>query len=277
MTAMRSPLACSCLVMALTVLVAVPAAAADQPLWELGLGVGGLRLPHYRGSDQSHTWVLPVPYVVYRGDILKADREGARALLFESDRVNLDLSVSASAPTRSRDNEARRGMADLAPTVELGPNLNWTLSRAPNWKLDLRLPVRAVVTVESGARMIGWNATPNLNLDIENLKGWNLGLQAGPVFASRGLHGHYYDVSATDATASRSAYRARGGAGGMQALAALSRRVDNHWTGFFIRYDNVSGARFADSPLVHRREHLSFGVAMSWVFATSSRQVSGTD
>ena len=83
-------------------------------MWELGLGVAALRLPHYRGSDQSHTWTLPVPYVQYRGEIFKANRDGARALLFDSDRVQLDLSVAASAPTRSNDNRARRGMTDLA-------------------------------------------------------------------------------------------------------------------------------------------------------------------
>ena len=54
-------------------------APADQPLWELGMGAGGLRLPHYRGSDQSHDLLLPVPFAVYRGEIFRATREGARA------------------------------------------------------------------------------------------------------------------------------------------------------------------------------------------------------
>ena len=41
-----------------------PAArAADLPLWELGMGVGALNVPHYRGSDQNHNWLLPVPGV----------------------------------------------------------------------------------------------------------------------------------------------------------------------------------------------------------------------
>ena len=47
-------------------LVAAGAQAADQPLWELGLGVAWVHLPHYRGSDQSRDWLLPVPYAVYR-------------------------------------------------------------------------------------------------------------------------------------------------------------------------------------------------------------------
>ena len=58
-------------------------AAATQPLWELGLGAAWVRMPHYRGSDQNHQWLLPVPYAVYRGQIFRATRDGARAVLRE--------------------------------------------------------------------------------------------------------------------------------------------------------------------------------------------------
>ena len=73
---------------------------AEQPLWEAGLGIGTLRLPHYRGSDQSHTWVLPVPYVVYRGRIFKADREGARAVLLDADRLDDEPVATVALPHR---------------------------------------------------------------------------------------------------------------------------------------------------------------------------------
>ena len=52
---------------------------SKRPLWELGLGVAGLRLPDYRGADQSRAYALPLPYIVYRGTWLKADREIGRA------------------------------------------------------------------------------------------------------------------------------------------------------------------------------------------------------
>ena len=87
---------------------------------------------------RARDWVVPVPYVVYRGDILKADREGARAVLFDTERLDFDVSVAATAPTHSSENEARQGMPDLAPTFEFGPNLNVTLARGPQWKLQLR-------------------------------------------------------------------------------------------------------------------------------------------
>jgi outer membrane protein len=40
-----------------------------------------------------------------------------------------------------------------------------------------------------------------------------------------------------------------------------------------LRHDTLRGAAFEDSPLVRRRSHASFGVALSWVFATSERRV----
>ncbi len=246
----------------------------ERPLWELGLGAAALRLPHYRGSDQSHNWLLPVPYVVYRGNIFRADRDGARAVLVETDRFDFDLSVAAGAPTRSQDNRAREGMPDLAPTLELGPNLNWRLGRGPGWKLDLRAPLRAVFTVESSPQAIGWAATPNLNLDTTRLiPGWNVGLQAGPVFGDARLHRHYYDVGAALATAARPAYRADGGYAGVQITTALSRRFDKLWIGAFARFDSLAGATFADSPLVRSRQQLSVGLAVSWVLWTSSTLV----
>lgn len=248
-------------------------AAEDKPLWELGIGAGALRLPHYRGSDQSHSWLLPVPYVVYRGDIFKADRNGARALLVDADRFSVDVSVSASTPTRSRDNVAREGMPDLKPTVEVGPNLNWTLGRGNNWKLDLRLPVRAAITVESQPRVAGWITTPNLNLDLRQ-GSWNLGFLGGPVFGNRKLHGFFYDVAPAYATSARKAYSAPGGYAGSTLTAALSQRDGNRWLGAFVKYDRLSGAAFEDSPLVRQRQQWSVGVAVSWVLKVSEQRVS---
>lgn len=256
----------------------LPAAHAEQlPLWELGAGVAGLQLPHYRGSDQSHGWLLPVPYVVYRGEIFKADRNGARAVLFETERVHFDLSLAASAPTRSDDNRARQGMADLRPTIELGPNLNLTMAEGAAWKLDLRAPLRAAMTIESKPQVIGWIATPNLNLDLKRAAGWDIGVQAGLQFANRRFNGHFYDVAPSEATASRSAYRSPGGYGGAQFTLAASRRDGGRFIGAFARFDNLSGARFEDSPLVRRSNHLSIGIAVSWVLARSSTMVNIDD
>jgi outer membrane scaffolding protein for murein synthesis (MipA/OmpV family) len=276
MSSRRSSLLAALLALALP--FGTAATAAELPLWEVGGGAGVLSLPHYRGSDQSRTWLLPVPYIVYRGKIFKADREGARAVLYNSDRFDFDLSAGASAPASSEDDEARRGMEDLAPTVELGPNMNITLARAENWKLDLRLPVRAAVTVQRNPQMVGLISTPHLTLDLKRVAGgWNLGLQTGLVYADRRFNAHFYEVRPEEATAGRPAYKAGAGYGGWQALAAVSRRSGRWWAGGFVRFDSLKGAVFEDSPLVRQRQHWSAGFALAYVFATSSTSVPSED
>ena len=251
-----------------------------KPLWELGLGVAGLRLPDYRGSDQSRSYLLPLPYIVYRGTWLKADRDGARALLFDTQRVKVDVSVAASTPTRSRDNAAREGMPNLAAVGEIGPNLNLTLARSieNRWRLDLRLPLRAAVTLQRSPEFIGTTFSPHLNLDLAGVAGgWNLGLLTGPLFADRKYHEHFYGVDAAYATPERAAYRAHGGYAGWQALAATSRRFGNTWVGAFVRYDSLRGAAFEDSPLVRRHSALTLGFGVSWILATSAELVPSSD
>ena len=251
-----------------------------KPLWELGVGVAGLRLPDYRGSDQSRSYLLPLPYIVYRGTWLKADRDGARALLLDTQRVKIDVSVAASTPTRSRDNAAREGMPNLAAVGEIGPNLNYTLAGSVQnrWKLDLRLPLRAAVTLERSPKFIGTTFSPHLNLDLGGVAGgWNLGLLTGPLFADRKYHEHFYGVDAAYATPERPAYQAHGGYAGWQALAATSRRFGNTWVGAFVRYDTLRGAAFEDSPLVRRNSALTFGFGISWILATSSELVPASD
>lgn len=253
--------------------LATPRARADAPLWELGAGVAALRLPHYRGADQARNWLLPIPYLVYRGRILRADREGARAMLVERERFDVDLSVAAGAPADSRANDARRGMPDLDPTVEAGPSANLTLARGADWTLAVGLPLRAVFALGSSLRQIGWIASPNIDLDLR-WQGWNLGVQLAALAGDRRLHETYYGVAPAYATATRRAYRARGGRAGWQGTLGATRRDGALWYGAFVRADRLDGAVFEASPLVRRRHGLSFGVGVSWVFATSGERVS---
>jgi len=251
-------------------------ATATEPLWELGLGGAAVRFPDYRGSDQTSSYLLPLPFVAYRGRFLRADRDGARAILFAGRRVVVDLSLAASVPTRSKNSDARQGMPDLPGTFEIGPNLNVELwqSEDHKLKLDLRLPLREAITLQSAPRPIGLTFSPNLNLDVRGFAGrWNLGMLAGPLFADRRYHEHFYGVAPEFATAARPAYDAPGGYAGWRATTAFSRRFGNAWVGGFVRYDDLHGAAFAASPLVRRETSVTAGFGVSWIFATSSQRV----
>jgi len=263
---------------ALCALAAAPSLAGELPLWELGAGIGAFALPDYRGSDQARGYVLPVPYVVYRGKFLKADRRGIRGELFDSDRVELNVSLAASLPVNSARNDARSGMPDLRPSLEVGPSLEFTLWRSDEGRelLELRLPLRAAFTLESSPRAIGWVATPNLNFDLPGrgaLSGWNFGLLAGPVYGSRRQHEYFYGVAPEFATPARPAYAAAGGYAGLQFLAAASRRYDTFWVGAFVRADTLRGAAFEASPLVKRDTYVAAGFAVAWVLGTSRERV----
>ncbi|MBW8329710.1 MAG: MipA/OmpV family protein [Thiobacillus sp.] len=254
------------------------ACAAEKPLWELGAGISALSFPDYRGSDESSLYAIPFPYFVYRGTFLKADRNGVRGTFFGSDRIELSVSVGASLPVNSDDNQARQGMPDLQPTLEFGPSLDINLWRTPDrrTKLDLRLPVRTAVTVKDGMRDIGWVFSPRLNLDIVDvggLAGWNLGLLAGPMVGSERNHEYFYSVAPQYATADRPAFDAKGGYAGSQFLMSVSKRYPKYWLGAFARWDSLKGAAFADSPLVKSENYFAAGVGIAWILGESSTRV----
>jgi outer membrane protein len=255
-----------------------PALAAPQPLWEFGLGAGLLVFDDYRGADRAHGYVLPVPYFIYRGTFVRADRSGVRGRLYERPRVEINASLNATVPVRSSAHSARAGMPDLPATIEIGPSLQWHLWRSADARvrLDLRVPVRTAVTVASHPHLIGTYVAPAVNLDfLPPLagRGWNIGLLAGPLLADRRYHGYFYDVAPAYATAQRSAYQAAGGYSGTEVLLAVSRRYQGFWIGAFVRHDWLGGATFVHSPLVRQEGYWAGGLGMAWMIGQSSRQV----
>ncbi len=106
-----------------------------KPLWELGLGGGVLMQPQYPASDKYQTRSLGLPYVVYRGDILRiGDGGAARAVALDNGKVELSLSFAAAFDADSEGNPLRESMPDLDfifevcsgsinPDTNLGGNL----------------------------------------------------------------------------------------------------------------------------------------------------------
>ena len=259
--------------------MAVPAQAELRPEWEFGVGATAFTFPDYRGSDESRGYLLPFPYLIYRGDVLRVDRQGVRGVFFESERVELDMSISGAPPVDSSKNRAREGMPDLDPTFEIGPRLNVILARSPDRSkaLTFRLPLRAVIATDlSHAEAQGWIAHPSLTYDSRPhfLEGrWRLGLQAGLLYATDHYHRYFYGVDEAFAAPGRPAYQARGGYSGAAFAASLTRRFRKVWVGGFLRYESLKGAAFEDSPLMRRDSAFSAGIAIAYVFAESERKV----
>ena len=256
------------------------ACAKDEPLWEFGLGAGAVAFEDYRGSNTVHAYPIPVPYFLYNGKFLKADREGVRGTLFDQDRLDINLSFNLTTPVRN--DRIRNGMPDLRSTVEAGPSFDLHLFRSDDEKIkfDLRMPLRAAMTVEASPKIIGWTFTPRFNLDIGDpfgVVGWNLGLLAGPLFADRRYDSYFYSVAPQFATASRPEFQAQGGYAGTETLAALSKRFPKFWVGAYMRYDNLSSASFLDSPLVQTRSYWTAGIGFAYMIRQSARMVQAPD
>ncbi len=257
-------------------------AAEERPLWEIGAGVAALSFPAYRGSDQSNNFLMPVPHFSYNGEFLKADRQGIRGSFFDSDRLDLTVSMALSAPASSEDITARKGMSDLKGSFEIGPQVDVKLWRSENRArfVKLLLPLRTAITLEGSPKDIGWVFHPKLNMDITDLPGmpgWNLGMLAGPLFGDKRQHAYYYSVDSQYATPDRPAYEAKAGYAGMQYLVAFSKRFPKYWIGSFLRYDNMSGATFEDSPLMRKKDYVAGGIAITWILGESSTRVMVND
>ena len=252
------------------------AQAYHLPLWEFGLGAGVLNAPHYRGSKTVEPIYLPVPYIIYRGDFLKVDREGIRGELFESDRLRLDISLAGNIPVPKSSDSARAGMPGLDPLGEIGPELEINLWKTPNEEKSIwfKIPFRLVFSV--GDPLIayqGWSFSPYINFGLNmrqssTLVRYNLSL--GPIFADSRYHNYFYEVDSKYATPEREQYTADAGYSGSRITLTTSVNTSKYFIGAFARYDNLSNATFEDSPLVETNDYFIFGVAFAWIFSASS-------
>lgn len=251
----------------------LPARAETLPRWEFGIGPAGLSLPDYRGSDEQRGYFIPFPYFKYRSERLEIDRDG---ILFKTDRLKLGLSAAVAPGVDSDDNDARTGMPDLDPVLELGPVLEVTLWRDTERrrKLSLALPFRGVFAVDgSDFDRTGTLFAPNLKFEFDK-RNWDLTAVAGPIYATEKYHDYYYEVTPGLTRRERPAFDAESGYGGFRLTFIATKRFRNYWVGAFTRYDNLSGAKFGDSPLVERDHALMVGVGIAWVVAKSKHMSS---
>lgn len=253
----------------------VPETKQGKPLWEIGFAGGVFSMPQYVGSDQRYTLALGVPYLIYRGKVLRADRHGVRGRLFESDRLSLDLDFSFGLPVKNSNN-ARQGMPPLHLTGEAGPQLNWIIAKNEATELSLHLPAR--FAMDTSQTVLGWVFEPGLRYERYDLMDkpgkLMLRLEAGALFAQQRYNHYYYGVDPIYATASRPAYRARQGLHSYYLDTALRYKLDDARSiGLMVRMRTLDGSVNADSPLVRRKFYLSAGLGFAWSFWFSEERV----
>lgn len=246
-----------------------------RPRWEVGLaGVGGY-VADYPGANQSRFRGLPVPYFIYRGEVLRAGDGGILRGRYElSDRIEVDLSFDGSLNADSDKNELRRGMKDLDFLAEIGPQIKWTAWKAEARSLTLNLPVRAVVSFGNGIGSEGFVLNPRVTYrDSAFMGGTTLSLSAGPIFASGKLMDYFYTVRPQEALPDRPAFDAEAGYLGSEFSVGLSRRITPSvrlFTG--VQLGVFSGATNRDSALLANETNWNFAVGLSWAIWKSDRR-----
>lgn len=254
----------------LTTATVVNAQEETNKKWELGLGVGAVAGPDYRGSDEYRSFISPIPYVVYRGKVIRSDREGIRGNFLRTDKYEFTLSATAAITPDSDKSELREGMPELGSTVEFGPSFNINLTGqdfSRGWQLHI--PWRAVFAIDADeSGYIGSVFQPQLVYRTK-LDDWTFSYRAGISYASDDYHDYYYSVNEKYVTESRSYFEASGGYSGWNNLVALGRSFDHKGIktrlSFFIRYDNISGTDFNKSSLVKTNDVYRGGIAFIWV------------
>ncbi len=242
---------------------------AEEKNWELGIGLGALHGPDYRGSEEYRTFASPIPYFIYHGKFIRSDREGIRGSFFESNNLEFSLSASAAISPDTDENELRQGMPELGSTFEIGPSLNYKLTGDDfSSGLSLQLPMRAVFAFADDAEYIGYLFQPQLAYKTQWYK-WNLYYRLGLTYADNRYHDYYYSVTPDYVTSTRPLFDASSGYSGMYNQIAITRKIKseklNMRLAFFLRYENLSGSDFTNSPLVETSDVWRSGVAIIWV------------
>lgn len=257
--------------------VALPAfaqpAAATDPLWELGGFVAGVSQQAYPGAREQARRALALPFVVYRGPILRADRGALGLRALKTERLEFDIGFAASLGSNSDDIEARRGMPDLGTLVEFGPRATLKLGEpdAAGGRWAVELPLRGVFDLSDHLASRGLVFEPELAYARRGpgLR-WRAGV--GAVFGNRKLADTFYGVAPAFATADRSAYEAHAGLIAWRLAFSASQPLGRDWRLYgYARFDSVAGARNRDSPLVQRQTGHTVGLGLAWTWMRSQR------
>ena len=249
---------------------AAPDAASDtsvgQPKWEAGLVLGGGWINDYPGADQNHARSLVAPLLIYRGPVLRVDRDGIRGRLFNNSDIEFDL--AASAAFNARNSDARQGMPGLDYLFGFGPQLIYKGLRNHWGSPTLHLKARALMSTDfNDIHGRGVALDPELRWRVSPLAGWPGALTFGvqPTWASRSLHKYFYEVDASQATPTRAAYQARAGYLGTELNLTLSRRHSDNLSWFVTaRGMSLHGAANLHSPLLRDTSTLSVGAGVLW-------------
>ncbi|MCB9025513.1 MAG: MipA/OmpV family protein [Bdellovibrionaceae bacterium] len=246
-----------------------------KALYEFGAGAGFFETPYYQGSKQLQRRTIGLPYFIYRGKILKSDREGGtRAEFIKLKNFRLDLSFSGNFSASSSEIAARQGMPDLAWMGAVGPRAVWRLYNSAKYgKVRFHLPLRAAfVTDFKRTGDQGFLFHPNFTYNIDKVFfHWlDFYFRGGTIFADDRYMEYYYEVSPKFVSSTRKLYQAQAGLLETHFDMAAALRLNPRWRLFFgLEYSCFDGVANSNSPLLTARDTASLAVGVVWTLFES--------
>lgn len=247
----------------------------NRPLWEAGVAAFGLSGPAYPGANDKVSSAIALPWIVYRGPVLRADGGTIGARVAKMRDVEFDIGFAGALRASSKDVSVRQGMPDLGYLVEFGPRVRFNLARpTTDSRVRLELPLRGVFELNDGVKHRGMAFEPRLALDKRDIgAGWGLTSGVSLHYGDRKYNEYLYGVPAAFATPVRNAYQAKSGLITPRLQLALSRKLTDDVRVFAsTRIDFAGSGANSDSPLHLKDRGVSFGLGLVWTLGRSSQK-----
>lgn len=249
-----------------------------KPLYELGGGFAYFCVPNYPGSKNNTFRLFPFPVAIYRGKLFRADEDGTRARLINSESLELGFSGGFNFPVKASDNEVREGMPDTEALVGLGPGLIFKIHKSTTQKLNAGLGLRANLEMGRFPSIVerGFLLEPYLRF-------WHKPSADGPItlftsisfaIADQKYNDFFYGVEARYKTADREAYSSKVGIVDIAGSLGLTYDYNNKISLFLgAVYSNLTWAANKESPLVENQHNYIAVFGLTWLFAESEIMV----
>lgn len=243
---------------------------------EWGVGLGGISVPHYMGSAEHYSFLLPLPF--YLNDKSVFYDESSNFILEMDSDFRLPVtgeSLLAGEPQNYENsnefieqtkNYSRRGMSYLPPAFYLGAK---TGVRYGSFALE----VSATPGIQIGGNWKGAGLISKIRLKwfpiVNNsAKGAScICVVAESIYTNSEYNKLYYGVKPSEAIAGRNEYSAdkSGYLGSKFSIYGVKRVGQIIFTGF-VEVESMNGSVVEKSPLVKRKNGGSAGLGVGYAF-----------
>ncbi len=252
----------------------------DKPLWEIGAAGIAIYGPDYPGADESRTKQIIVPYIVYRGKIVRAGEGGIlKAIAFKDKDIELDLSLDAAFSAKSNNNDARKGMNNLDTLLGIGPELTVNLYKdeAEKRELEIKFQLRTIFSTDfSNLHQRGYVFETQLKYEHKHLFHPDIKFTGsiGPIWGTEKIMAYFYQVNPNDVLSDRPEYNAKRGYLGSELTLAITIPImENKGRIFFgTRLNFHQGAKNDNSPLLKDNTTVSVGLGFTYRFFESEKR-----